>query len=133
MAGFYRNFVAKVADGRHTTSERIDAVGQGRVWTGAQAKDRGLVDLLGGLDTAVSIAKQRAHIPADEEVELVVYSQRRSFYEALTELGRSSSAFSSWGVLMDAAQRRAVAALATPVTGFRRGEPLALMPFAFVR
>ena len=112
MEGFYRNFVAKVADGRHTTPERIDAVGQGRVWTGAQAKDRGLVDILGGLDTAVSIAKQRAHIPADEEVELVVYSPRRSFYEALTELGRSSSAFSSWGVLMDAAQRRAVAALA---------------------
>ena len=96
MEGFYRSFVAKVADGRHTTPERIDAVGQGRVWTGAQAKDRGLVDVLGGLDTAVSIAKQRAHIPADEEVELVVYSQRRSFYEALTELGRSSSAFSSW-------------------------------------
>ena len=93
MQGFYRNFVAKVADGRHTTPERIDAVGQGRVWTGAQAKDRGLVDVLGGLDTAVSIAKQRAHIPADEEVELVVYSPRRSFYEALTELGRSSSAF----------------------------------------
>ena len=133
MEGFYRNFVAKVADGRRTTPERIDAVGQGRVWTGGQAKDRGLVDILGGLDTAVSIAKQRAHIPADEEVELVLYSPRRSFYEALTELGRSSSAFSSWGVLMDAAQRRAVAALATPVTGFRRGEPLALMPFAFVR
>ena len=71
---------------------------------------------LGGLDTAVSIAKQRARIPADEEVELVVYSPRRSFYEAITELGRSSSAFSSWGVLMDAAQRRAVAALATPVS-----------------
>jgi len=133
MEGFYRNFVAKVADGRHTMPARIDAVGQGRVWTGAQAKERGLVDALGGLDTAVSIAKQRAHIPADEEVELVVYSPRRSFYEALTELGRSSSAFSSWGVLMNAAQRQAVAALIAPVTAFRRGEPLALMPFTFVR
>ena len=37
---------------------------------------------------AVSIAKERAHIPADEEVDLIVYSARRSFYEALTELGR---------------------------------------------
>jgi len=64
MDGFYKNFVAKVAEGRHSTPERIDAVAQGRVWTGAQAKERGLVDALGGLDTAVSIAKQRAHIPA---------------------------------------------------------------------
>ena len=133
MQGFYKSFVTKVADGRHTTPDRIDAVGQGRVWTGAQAKDRGLVDALGGLDTAVAIAKQRAHIPADEEVEFVVYSPRRSFYEALTELGRSSSTFGAWGVLMNAAQRQAVAAIVAPVTAFRRGEPLALMPFAFVR
>jgi len=133
MQGFYTGFVTKVAEGRHTTPERIDAVGQGRVWTGAQAKDRGLVDALGGLDTAISIAKQRAHIPADEEVDLVVYSPRRSFFEALTDLGRSSSALGAWGVLMNAAQRQAVAALVAPVTAFRRGEPLALMPFTFVR
>jgi protease-4 len=135
MDGFYKNFVAKVAEGRHSTPERIDAVAQGRVWTGAQAKERGLVDALGGLDTAVSIAKQRAHIPADEEVELVVYSPRRSIYEALTQLGRSSSAFApafaryaGYGVAGEAA-----AALVAPVTIFRRGEPLALMPFTFVR
>ena len=85
MEGFYQNFVAKVADGRHSTPERIDAVAQGRVWTGAQAKERGLVDALGGLDAAVAIAKERAKIPADEDVELVVYSPRRSFYEALTD------------------------------------------------
>jgi protease-4 len=133
MEGFYKTFIAKVADGRHSTPERIDAVAQGRVWTGAQAKDRGLVDALGGLDTAVSIAKERAHIPADEEVDLVVYSARRSFYEALTELGRSSSGLGAWGVLMTAAQRQAAASLLAPVTSFRRGEPLALMPFTFVR
>jgi len=133
MAGFYKSFVAKVAEGRHMTPARVDAIAQGRVWTGAQAKERGLVDALGGLDTAVSIAKQRAHIPADEEVDLVVYSPRRSFYEALSELGRSSSSFTSWGVLMNAAQRQAVATLTTPVRAFRRGEPLALMPFTFVR
>jgi protease IV len=132
MAAFYRTFITKVAEGRHTTPERIDAVGQGRVWTGSQAKERGLVDALGGLDTAVGIAKQRAHIPADEEVELVVYTPRRSLYEALSELGRSSSAYMSWGVLMNAAERQAVAALVAPTT-FRRGEPLALMPFTFVR
>lgn len=133
MDGFYRTFVAKVAEGRHMTPARVDALAQGRVWTGAQAKERGLVDALGGLDAAVSIAKQRAHIPADDEVDLVVYSPRRSFYEALSELGRSSSSLTSWGVLMNAAQRQALATLVTPVTAFRRGEPLALMPFTFVR
>jgi protease-4 len=133
MDGFYKGFITKVADGRHSTLDRIDAVAQGRVWTGAQAKDRGLVDALGGLDTAVSIAKERAHIPADEEVELVVYSARRSFFEAITELGRSSSALGAWGTLMNAAQRQAAASLLAPVTSFRRGEPLALMPFTFVR
>ena len=133
MEGFYKSFITKVADGRHSTPERIDAVAQGRVWTGAQAKDRGLVDALGGLDTAVSIAKERAHIPADEEVELVVYSARRSFLEAISELGRSSSALGAWGTLMNAAQRQAAASLLAPVTSFRRGEPLALMPFTFVR
>jgi len=133
MEGFYKSFITKVADGRHSTPDRIDAVAQGRVWTGAQAKDRGLVDALGGLDTAVSIAKERAHIPADEEVELVVYSARRSFFDAITELGRSSSALGAWGTLMNAAQRQAAASLLAPVTSFRRGEPLALMPFTFVR
>ena len=126
MDGFYKNFVAKVAEGRHLTPERVDAIAQGRVWTGAQAKERGLVDELGGLDTAVAIAKQRAHIPADEDVDLVVYTPRRSFYEALTQLGRSSISLGSWGTVMNAA-------LATPITAFRRGEPLALMPYAFIR
>jgi protease-4 len=133
MSGFYKTFITKVAEGRHTTPDRIDAVGQGRVWTGAQAKERGLVDALGGLDTAVGIAKQRARIPADEEVELVMYSGRRSLYEALAELSRSSSAFRSWDALLNGAERQAMASLVAPVTTFRRGEPLALMPFAFVR
>ena len=133
IASFYKTFITKVAEGRHTTPERIDAVGQGRVWTGAQAKERGLVDELGGLDTAVAIAKQRAHIPADEDVELVVYSGKRSLYEALSELSRSSSAFASWGVLLNAAERRAVESLMAPASTFRRGEPLVLMPFAFIR
>jgi protease-4 len=133
MEGFYKTFITKVAEGRHSTPSRIDAVAQGRVWTGAQAKERGLVDALGGLDTAVAIAKERAHIPADEDVDLVVYSARRSFYEALTELGRSSSSLGAWGMLMNAAQREAAASLLVPMTSFRRGEPLALMPFTFVR
>jgi len=81
----------------------------------------------------VTIAKQRAHIPAEEDVELVVYSGRRSLYEALSELSRSSSSFASWSVLLSAAERQAVASLVAPAATFRRGEPLALMPFTLMR
>jgi len=133
MSGFYRGFVAKVADGRHLTPEQIDAVGQGRVWTGAQAKERGLVDELGGLDAAVAIAKERAHIPADEDVDLVVFAPRSSVFEALAALSRSSSVLGGWDTLARSADRQAVASLLAPMTLFHRGEPLALMPFAFMR
>ena len=133
MDGFYRSFVTKVAEGRHLTPDRVNAIGQGRVWTGAQAKERGLVDMLGGLDTAVAVAKERAHIPADEEVDLVVFAPRSSVFEALTALSRSSSLLGGWDALARSADRQAVASLLAPMTLFRRGEPLALMPFAFVR
>jgi protease IV len=134
MQGFYTNFVEKAAASRHTSPERIHAVAQGRVWTGQQAQRQGLVDALGGLDAAVVVAKQRANIPADEDVELVAYPPRRSFYEALAEqVGRSSIGLAALGPIVGGLDRRAMAAVATPVRLFRRGEPLALMPFAFAR
>jgi protease-4 len=133
MQGFYDQFVEKAAQSRHTTPERIDAVAQGRVWTGQQAREVGLVDQLGGLEAAVAVAKQRARIPADEDVELVVYRPRRTFYEALAEQLGGGSASGALGVLLGRPEARALAALAAPVRVFRRGEPLALMPFAFVR
>jgi protease-4 len=133
MQGFYENFVEKAAEARRMTPEQIDAVAQGRVWTGRQAREHGLVDELGGLESAVRIAKERAKIAADEDVELVVYPPRRSLYEALTEQFGMGGGGSTWSVLAGTAERQAMAALTAPVRLFRRGEPLALMPFAFVR
>jgi protease-4 len=133
IQGFYDNFVEKVAQSRHATSQRIDQLGQGRVWTGAQAKDRGLIDALGGLDTAIAIAKQRAHIPANEDVELVSYPPRRSLYQTLTEQLRGSAGFNAWALLTGEADARALASITAPIRLFRRNEPLALMPFAFAR
>ena len=132
MQAFYDQFVEKVAESRHLTPERVDAMAQGRVWTGRQARELGLVDQLGGLDAALAIAKQRANIPADEDVDLVVYPPRRSFYEALAEQfgGGATQAFTT---LLGRADARAVAALTAPIRLFRRGEPLAMMPFTFVR
>src|SRR5207244_6154470 len=83
LQSFYDQFVEKVADSRHSTPERIDAIAQGRVWTGRQAKLNGLVDELGGLDRAIAVAKKRAKIAADSDVELVVYPPRHSVYGLL--------------------------------------------------
>ena len=93
MQATYDTFVEKAAQGRNTTPERIDAIGQGRVWTGRQAKEIGLVDELGGLDRAVALAKQRAKIAQDAEVELVIYPPKKSFYDLLSDpLGNSDRA-----------------------------------------
>jgi protease-4 len=130
MRGYYDQFLQKAAQSRKMTREQVEAVAGGRVWTGQQAREHGLVDALGGLDAAVAVAKERAGIPEDEDVELVVYPPRRSLYEALTEQFGGASA---WTLLAGAGERRAFAALSAPARLFRRGEPLALMPFAFVR
>lgn len=133
LQGFYDQFVEKVAEARHTTPERIDAIAQGRVWTGRQARELGLVDQLGGLDVAVATAKQRAGIPAEEDVELVIYPPRRGFYETLVNQFGGGSGAAALQMLLGGADARAVAALTAPIRMFRRGEPLALMPFTFVR
>jgi protease-4 len=132
MDEFYRGFVEKAAASRRMGADAIDAVAQGRVWTGQQARQHGLIDVLGGLDRAVAIAKERAGIAADEDVQLVTYPPRRTLYEALTDRLQTSNAL-VWGQLVSGAEGRAMAALAAPVRLFRRGEPLALMPAVFVR
>jgi protease-4 len=132
MEGFYQNFIGKVADSRKSTPDAIHKVAQGRVWTGRQALSHGLVDALGGLDTAVALAKEKAKIPADEDVQLVVYPERRGLFDVLSEQFGGGTA-GLWSMLAGTTERRAVAALSAPTRLFRRGEPLALMPFTFVR
>jgi protease-4 len=79
----YQAFVNKVAEARHSTYAQIEPVAQGRVWLGSQAKDHNLVDVLGGLDTAVETVKKKAGIAASEEVTVVMYPQRRSLLDVL--------------------------------------------------
>jgi len=80
----YHDFVSKVAAARHRSYEQIDAVAQGRVWLGSQAKDNGLVDQLGGLDTAIDMVKAKAKIPGSENVDVVMYPGRRTILDILT-------------------------------------------------
>ena len=133
MDDFYRNFLTKVAESRKSTPEAIHAVAQGRVWTGRQALGHGLVDALGGLDAAVALAKEKAKIPANEDVQLVVYPERRGLLDALSEQFGGAGTAGLWSMLAGTSERRAMAALSAPTRLFRRGEPLAMMPFTFVR
>jgi protease IV len=70
---FYDDFVRRVADGRNLSVDDVAAVARGRVWTGADALERGLVDELGGLRTAIRRAKILAGLDADEEAHIVNY------------------------------------------------------------
>ena len=132
MQDTYDEFIEKAASSRNMPPEKLDAVAQGRVWTGRQAKAIGLVDELGGLDTAIAAAKKRAKIAADSGVEIVVYPPRRSVYELLSK-GLSSNERVLQLLLAPADERRALGILAAPLRVFRTGEPLALMPGLFVR
>lgn len=137
LQAFYDQFVEKVAASRKMKPEQVDEVAQGRVWTGRQAKQVGLVDELGGLERAVAVAKQRARIAADVEVELVTFPPRRSFYDLLTSPFSSSAAtgrasLPALAAALGIKDARAFGIVSAPATLFRAGEPLALLPFALL-
>ncbi len=79
----YDLFLTRCANGRLMTKEAVDKVAQGRVWTGADALERGLVDVLGGLDTAIGIAARKAQV---ESYTLQAFPKQSGFLEALLEM-----------------------------------------------
>ena len=79
----YRDFVTKVATARKRPYAEVEPVAEGRVWLGSQAKDHGLVDELGGLDTALAAVKKKAGIGAGEGVTIVTYPEKRTLLEML--------------------------------------------------
>jgi protease-4 len=81
----YQLFLTRVADGRGLSLEEVDAIGQGRVWTGHQAWEIGLVDELGGLYTAVRRAKEAVGLAPTDDVFLVPFPKQRSLSEQLFE------------------------------------------------
>ncbi len=89
----YAGFKKRVAEGRHMTPSAVAAVAKGRVWTGEQAKKRGLVDALGGYRTAIRLAKKLAKITPKAPYKLVLFPPRKSLpeqiYDRLT--GRSET------------------------------------------
>jgi protease-4 len=79
----YNEFLTKAAAGRGLAKEEVNRIGRGRIWTGSQARDLKLVDELGGLTTAVNLAKKLAGIPSPEEIRLVVWPKKVTFWQSL--------------------------------------------------
>jgi protease-4 len=71
IRSMYQDFVRRAAEGRKKSPDEIGLIAQGRVWSGYDGLKNGLVDILGGLETAISIAKERAGIPAESEVTIL--------------------------------------------------------------
>ena len=89
LEGFYERFLDRVVDGRAragrtTTRDEVHEVAQGRVWTGTQALENGLVDEIGGLDAAVAKAAALANWE-DADWSVVHYPQQKTFLEVLLE------------------------------------------------
>jgi protease IV len=132
MRSVYDLFVKRVAEGRQQTTAAIDAVAQGRVWTGHRARELGLVDKLGGLDDAIRAAIERAKLDPARGVSLTVYPAKRSIYELLSEqLGGGQA--TGLSALLGRSDARAMQTAVSMLQLFRRGEPLAILPNVFVR
>jgi protease-4 len=102
----YNDWVEDIAEHRGLTFDQVDSVARGRVWTGRQALERNLVDKLGGLDKAIAELKRKAEIPADADVTIVHYPEKKSLIEAimegdLTTLVKSSVAMRVRGYLQE--------------------------------
>lgn len=81
----YKLFVKRCADGRGMSTEAIEKIAEGRVWTGATAKELGLVDELGGLEKAIEIAAQKAEI---ENYSIINYPSKGNVFSSLLEQGK---------------------------------------------
>ncbi len=116
----YDHFITKAAEGRKMTKEEIDRIGKGRVWTGAQALELGLVDEMGGLSRAVAIAKELAGIPDRDPVRLDVWPKKISFWNMV------------WGrraVRLDMELPPRMKKILSTLSLLDRNVPWALMPF----
>ncbi len=86
-SGFYDRFLSLVAEHRKMDVEAVDKIAQGRVWTGVEARRIGLVDELGGFEAALSVARDKAKLPAGQDVAVVVFPAARSAFDRLLEDG----------------------------------------------
>ncbi len=122
ISDFYENFVQKTANARQLTYGQVDQIAQGRVWTGKQAVEVGLLDATGSFYSAVEAAKELANIDKDESVRLTYYPRKKS---ALAQL------FSAISMRMNIFDSIEAVYLKRTIDYINRiqNKPMALMPF----
>jgi len=81
----YVDFTNKVADGRKLPKQKVLEIAKGRIWSGQDAKNLGLVDELGGYDTALNLARKAANIADGEDVRIVVYPRPKTLFQSLLQ------------------------------------------------
>ncbi len=130
---YFDNFVPKVAKGRSKSAEEVNTLGQGRVWTGTQAKERGLIDEFGGLEKAISVAKELANLPADKDVKRVILPEPKPFFETLFG-GETSAEAKAKTALLESlpADIRQAFRYAALLDQMQRGEAMLLLPYELV-
>jgi protease-4 len=125
---FYRTFLTRVAEGRDMTPERVDALGQGRIYSGDAALKLGLIDRLGGLASALARARQLANLPVDAPV-VVVPEAPSSLLNYVTGGGASATTGLA-GLLSVPTELTGIVGLAMTVRQTGAASPLAMLPFA---
>lgn len=130
---YFDNFVPKVSKGRNMTAEEVNNVGQGRVWTGTQAKANRLVDEFGGLEKAIDIAKELAGLAADKDVKRVIFPEPKPFFETFLNDETSSDlkAEQTQAALIESlpADVRRSFRFAALFDRMQRGEAMLMLPF----
>jgi protease-4 len=119
----YQAFLERVAESRKKTTEEVHRVAQGRIWSGRDAKDLGLVDELGGLKRALELAKEKAGFAPDAKAELRILPEKKPLLQYLLS---NLAVKSEPGLALDPSEllaRSPILRLASD------GAPLALMPF----
>jgi protease-4 len=121
----YKTFVGLVAESRKKKPEEIYEVAEGRVWLGSDARNRALIDEMGGIDKAIALVKSKAKLGAEEKIRLVVYPPKQTLVEQLLARGGAGE------VTLDGMVQREVREWTggLPMELFRNGAILRLMPY----
>jgi protease-4 len=127
IEAIYRLFIERVAAGRKLDLQKVDAMAQGRVWTGEQALERGLIDELGGLSEAVLRVKQALDLDADADVALMPYPEAGTLAQQLADTLRRISL----GVVQDSPLKELAEQMQTWLDATPMGAPALVPPFVF--
>jgi protease-4 len=87
----YTDFTTKAADGRHLPKDKLLQIAKGRIWSGSDAKNLGLVDELGGFDEALNVVKKSIGVAPSADVRLELFPRRKSLLQTLLSSGPDNS------------------------------------------